>query len=84
MTRAIDAVCHALETRPEDFSEDDDDVLLDKKTGMQYWIYGGFLSYGVYRPVELSFGFFERLRFGMALRRWRDRVVVEINRRAAS
>lgn len=63
----------AVKTRPQDF-ELDVHTLKDKKTGIQWWIANGRLSFGLWRTVEgnseLKLRFFQKIRCWRAFKKW--------------
>ena len=51
-----------MKSRPQDFVENTF-TLVDKKTGIEYWLGNGFWFYGAKRPFEVSFSLYQKWRF---------------------
>lgn len=71
----LDQLYTDLQTRPLDFVENSY-TLTDKKAQIEYWIGNGFGAYGIWRPVEMNFGFFGNVRFASMLKKWRAATII--------
>lgn len=59
-----------MEEHPEDFKEGEF-RLTHKPTGQEFWVANGFFFYGTMEPNNIGFTFADKIRFGIALLKWR-------------
>ena len=67
---AANAVIAALMERPGDFTADEY-ALVDRKTGLEFWIANTRFDGGIYRPLKLEFGMWHSMRFHRAVAVWK-------------
>lgn len=67
---AANEVIAALMERPGDFAAGEC-TLVDRKTGLEFWIANTRFDGGIYRPFQLRFGMWHSLRFHRAVAAWK-------------
>lgn len=78
---------HSLRKHPEDWSLDQPDsnersYCLIHKSGLELWMANGFWFFKVYRPYEMLFGAWWKIKlWGLALLRWQQLIKKKPTRR---